>query len=52
MNHHVEHRMFPMLPQRALSRLHETVKHDPPAPNRSIAGAFREVWPALKRQLA
>lgn len=44
--------MFPMVPYHALPRLHEAIKHDLPAPNTSIAQAFREMWPALRRQLA
>ncbi len=52
MNYHVEHHMFPMVPYHALPKLHEAIKHDLPAPNRSIAEGFREMWPALKRQLA
>ena len=52
MNYHVEHHMFPMVPFHALPRLHETIKHDLPAPNRSIAEGFREMWPAFRRQLA
>lgn len=52
MNYHVEHHMFPMVPYHALPRLHATIKHDLPAPNRSIAEAFAEMWPALRRQLA
>ena len=52
MNYHVEHHMFPMVPYHALPRLHEIIKDDLPAPNRSIADGFREMWPALKRQLA
>ncbi len=52
MNYHVEHHMFPMVPYHALPRLHDTIKHDLPAPNTSIAQAFREMWPALRRQLA
>ncbi|GHC59362.1 fatty acid desaturase family protein [Neogemmobacter tilapiae] len=51
MNYHVEHHMFPMVPYHALPRLHETIKHDLPAPNRSIAEGFRQMWPALRRQL-
>jgi fatty acid desaturase len=35
----------------ALPRLHEIMKPDLPPPNRSIAGAFAEMWPALKRQV-
>jgi fatty acid desaturase len=52
MNYHVEHHMFPMVPYHALPRLHEAIKHDLPAPNPSIAAAFAEMWPALRRQLA
>lgn len=51
MNYHVEHHMFPMVPYHALPRLHEAIKHDLPAPNISIADGFREMWPALMRQL-
>jgi fatty acid desaturase len=51
MNYHVEHHMFPMVPYHALPALHERIKHDLPAPNRSIAEAFGEMWPALVRQL-
>jgi fatty acid desaturase len=51
MNYHVEHHMFPMVPYHALPRLHEAIKHDLPAPNRSIAEGFAEMWPALKRQM-
>lgn len=51
MNYHVEHHMFPMVPYHALPRLHEIMKDDLPAPNPSIAQAFAEMWPALKRQV-
>jgi fatty acid desaturase len=51
MNYHVEHHMFPMVPYHALPRLHEIMKADLPPPNRSIAQAFREMWPAIKRQV-
>jgi fatty acid desaturase len=52
MNYHVEHHMFPMVPYHALPRLHALIKEDLPTPNSSITEAFREMWPALKRQLA
>ncbi|SEN94287.1 Fatty acid desaturase [Gemmobacter aquatilis] len=52
MNYHVEHHMFPMVPYHALPKLHDLIKHDLPAPNRSIAAGFAEMWPALRRQLA
>ncbi len=51
MNYHVEHHMFPMVPYHRLPQLHEAIKHDLPAPNRSIPEAFAEMWPALVRQL-
>lgn len=51
MNYHVEHHMFPMVPYHRLPELHEKIKHDLPVPNGSILAAYREVWPALKRQL-
>jgi fatty acid desaturase len=51
MNYHVEHHMFPMVPYHRLPELHQLIKHDLPAPNTSILQAYREVWPALKRQL-
>ncbi len=50
MNYHVEHHMFPMVPYHALPRLHELIKHDLPAPNRSIPHAFAEMVPAILRQ--
>lgn len=51
MNYHVEHHMFPMVPYHALPRLHAAIRHDLPAPSPSIAAAFAEMWPALRRQL-
>ena len=51
MNYHVEHHMFPMVPYHALPALHEKIKHDLPAPNRSMPDAWREMWPALRRQM-
>lgn len=51
MNYHVEHHMFPMVPYHRLPELHEAIKHDVPAPSRSIADGFAEMWPALRRQL-
>jgi fatty acid desaturase len=51
MNYHVEHHMFPMVPYHRLPELHDKIKHDLPAPNISILDAYKEIWPALKRQL-
>ncbi|KQY45832.1 fatty acid desaturase family protein [Rhizobium sp. Root483D2] len=51
MNYHVEHHMFPMVPYHALPQLHEMIKHDLPAPNRSMLDGYREMIPAFLRQL-
>ena len=51
MNYHVEHHMFPMVPYHALPRLHALIKDDLPAPSGSIIAAYREMWPAIRRQL-
>lgn len=51
MNYHVEHHMFPMVPFHALPKLHDIIKHDLPKPNSSIWDGYREMVPALLRQL-
>jgi fatty acid desaturase len=51
MNYHVEHHMFPMVPYHALPRLHEMIKHDLPAANDGFLDAYREMMPAVIRQL-
>jgi fatty acid desaturase len=51
MNYHVEHHMFPMVPYYALPKLHDTIKHDLPAPVPSIFAGYREMVPAWLRQL-
>jgi fatty acid desaturase len=51
MNYHVEHHMFPMVPYHALPQLHAMIKHDLPAPNRSMLDGYREMIPAFLRQL-
>jgi fatty acid desaturase len=51
MNYHVEHHMFPMVPYHRLPDLHARIRHDLPEPTPSIAAGFREMWPALLRQL-
>jgi fatty acid desaturase len=51
MNYHVEHHMFPMVPYHALPRLHELIKDDLPPPNTSILDGFREMIPAVRRQM-
>jgi fatty acid desaturase len=51
MNYHVEHHMFPMVPYHALPRLHEAIKADCPTPYRSSIEAYREIIPAILRQM-
>ncbi len=52
MNYHVEHHMFPMVPYHALPRLHEAVKQDCPPVYPSTIAAYREILPAIARQLS
>jgi fatty acid desaturase len=51
MNYHVEHHMFPMVPYHRLPELHEKIKHDLPAPQTSMWQAYKEVIPAVFRQM-
>jgi len=51
MNYHVEHHMFPLVPYHALPKLHEAVKDDMPAPYPSLLSAWREIVPAVLRQV-
>ena len=51
MNYHLEHHMFPLVPYHALPKLHELVRHDCPPPYRSIYSAWREIIPALLKQV-
>lgn len=51
MNYHVEHHMFPLVPYHALPRLHEAVKEDCPTPYPSLVSAWREIVPAVLRQV-
>jgi fatty acid desaturase len=50
MNYHIEHHMFPMVPYHALPRLHDLIKHDLPAPDRSIPAAYAAMIRALWQQ--
>jgi fatty acid desaturase len=52
MNYHVEHHMFPMVPYHALPRLHELIKNDLPPPNTSIFDGYREMIPAVIKQVS
>jgi fatty acid desaturase len=51
MNYHVEHHMFPMVPYHRLPQLHEEIKHDCAPPYPSLWAAWRELVPAILRQL-
>ncbi len=51
MNYHIEHHMFPMVPYHALPALHAEVRADMPEPCRSSIAAYRQILPALRRQL-
>ncbi|MDE0114434.1 MAG: fatty acid desaturase [Albidovulum sp.] len=51
MNYHVEHHMFPLVPYYALSKLHEEIRADCPPAYRGLWDAYREILPALRRQL-
>lgn len=51
MNYHVEHHMFPMVPYHALPELHKAMLADTPTPYRSTIQAYREIIPALRRQM-
>lgn len=51
MNYHVEHHMYPMIPNHRLPELHEEIKHDLAPVYPSIWAAYRELVPAVLRQL-
>jgi Na+-transporting NADH:ubiquinone oxidoreductase subunit F len=51
MNYHVEHHMFPLVPYHNLPRLHALVKDDMPTPYPSLLTAYREIIPAVLRQV-
>jgi fatty acid desaturase len=52
MNYHVEHHLFPLIPYHALPKLHQAIKADCPEPYPSTIAAYREIIPALTRQLS
>jgi Na+-transporting NADH:ubiquinone oxidoreductase subunit F len=51
MNYHLEHHMFPLVPFHALPLLHQAVKDDCPTPYPSLFAAWREIIPAVLRQV-
>lgn len=51
MNYHVEHHMFPLVPYHALPALHAEMKPYCPAPYPGVLAAYREIVPAVLRQM-
>jgi len=51
MNYHVEHHMFPMVPYHRLAELHEEMKPYSPPAYPSVFAAYREIIPAILRQV-
>ncbi len=51
MNYHVEHHMFPLVPYHALPALHQLIKDDCPPPYPGIIEAFKEIIPAVLKQI-
>jgi len=51
MNYHLEHHMFPLVPYHALARLHPLIKDDCPPVYPSLLSAWREIIPAVLRQV-
>ncbi len=51
MNYHVEHHMYPLVPFHALPKLHEAIKDDCPVPYSSLLSAWREIVPAVLKQV-
>lgn len=51
MNYHVEHHMFPMVPYHRLPELHQDMLPDCPKPYSGFYDAYREIIPALLRQI-
>jgi len=51
MNYHTEPHMYPLVPYHRLAELHEAVKDDCPPPYPSLWSAWKEIVPALLRQV-
>jgi Na(+)-translocating NADH:ubiquinone oxidoreductase F subunit len=52
MNYHVEHHMFPLVPYHALPALHAAIKDDCPPPYPSLLSSYREIVPAVLKQIS
>lgn len=51
MNYHLEHHMFPLVPYHNLPKLHELVKGYCPTPYNGILEAYKEIIPAILKQV-
>jgi fatty acid desaturase len=51
MNYHIEHHMFPLVPYHRLPELHKEMKRDCPPPYNGFWACYREIIPALRRQM-
>jgi fatty acid desaturase len=51
MNYHVAHHMFPLVPYHMLPELHKETRHDIPVPLGGLWAAYRQIIPAILRQL-
>ncbi len=51
MNYHVEHHMFPLVPYHRLPELHAAVKDDCPTPYPGLWNAWKEIYPAILKQV-
>lgn len=51
MNYHIEHHMYPMVPYHRLPDLHDAIKDDLPPTYNGIVDVYREILPAVRRQM-
>lgn len=51
MNYHTEHHMFPLVPYHQLPELHRLIKEDCPTPYSGLMEAYKEIIPAVKKQI-
>ncbi|MEE8270760.1 MAG: fatty acid desaturase family protein [Alphaproteobacteria bacterium] len=51
MNYHIEHHLLPMVPYHALPALHAEIKDDCPPASNGLWESYREIVPALLRQM-
>lgn len=52
MNYHIEHHMYPLVPFHQLPRLHALIQSDCPPPYPSLYAAWKEIVPAVWRQIS